>query len=250
VVESLSGQVALVTGAATGIGRALATVFGAAGARTVLLDVDDERGHAAALDIERDGGETLFVHTDVADPTSVGAAVEAVIERFDAIDVVINNAAIFTRATIEELTFEDWRRVIGVNLDGTFHVVKAVLPHLLRQRRGKIFNLASGLGITGGRRAAAYATSKAAIIGFTKCLAQELAPHGISANVIVPGLTDTEMPRRDQSEGDIEAMVEQIPWGRLAQPDEIARFVAMLAGPTCTYVTGQTLPVNGGWIMP
>jgi 3-oxoacyl-[acyl-carrier protein] reductase len=245
----LVGQVAIVTGAATGIGRALATVFAAEGACVALLDVDD-RAAQVVHDIEAAGGRALYVRTDVADPVAVAAAVAATAERYERIDVVVNNAAVFTRMPIEELTFDDWRSVLGVNLDGTFHVVKAVLPQLLRQRSGKIFNVSSGLGITGGRRAAAYATSKAAIIGFTKCLAQELAPHGIAANVIVPGLTDTDMPRRDQSAEDIDAMVSQIPWGRLARPDEVAQFIALLASPSCTYVTGQTLPVNGGWIMP
>jgi 3-oxoacyl-[acyl-carrier protein] reductase len=242
--------VVLVTGAATGIGRAIGAVFAAEGARTVLLDVDDQRGRDAASEIESSGGEALFVWTVVSDASAVRAAVDAAIDRFEVIDVVVNNAAIFTRASIGELTFEDWRHVLGVNLDGTFHVVKAVLPHLVERRRGKILNIASGLGITGGRNAAAYATSKAAIIGFTKCLAQELAPLGIAANVVVPGLTDTEMPRQGQSDDAIDAMVAQIPWGRLAQPEEIARFVALLASPSCAYVTGQTIPVNGGWIMP
>jgi 3-oxoacyl-[acyl-carrier protein] reductase len=242
--------VALVTGAATGIGRAIGKVFVAEGARAVLLDVDDKRGREVANEIEHGGGEALFLCTDVSDASAVHVAVEAAIDRFGVLDVVVNNAAIFTRAPIEELTFEDWRHILAVNLDGTFHVVKAVLPHLLERRRGKILNLASGLGITGGRNAAAYATSKAAIIGFTKCLAQELAPHGIAANVVVPGLTDTEMPRRGQSDDAIDAMVAQIPWGRLAQPEEIGRFVALLASPACAYVTGQTIPVNGGWIMP
>jgi NAD(P)-dependent dehydrogenase (short-subunit alcohol dehydrogenase family) len=246
----LEGQVALVTGAASGIGAAMGRVFTAEGARTVLLDLDAPRGAALARELERVGGETLFVPADVSDPHAVAAAVASAVDRFESIDVVVNNAAIFTRASIDDLTYDDWRHVIGVNLDGTFHVVKAVLPHLKRQGRGKIFNIASGLGVTGGRRAAAYATSKAAIIGFTKCLAHELAPHGIAANVVIPGLTDTEMPRRGQSADAIAAMVAQIPWGRLAEPDEVARFVALLASPACNYVTGQTLPVNGGWIMP
>jgi NAD(P)-dependent dehydrogenase (short-subunit alcohol dehydrogenase family) len=246
----LKGQVTLVTGAASGIGAAMARVFTAEGARAVLLDIDARRGVALARELEEDGAEAWFACADVSDPASVAIAVEGAIERYQSLDVVVNNAAVFTRAPIEELTYDDWRRVIGVNLDGTFHVVKAVLPHLRRQRRGKIFNVASGLGITGGRRAAAYATSKAAIIGFTKCLAHELAPYNIAANVVVPGLTDTEMPRRGQSDDDIAAMVARIPWGRLASPDEVARFVALLASPACDYVTGQTLPVNGGWIMP
>jgi NAD(P)-dependent dehydrogenase (short-subunit alcohol dehydrogenase family) len=246
----LAGQVALVTGAASGIGRAVSIELAARGAGTVLLDVDEERGRGAAISIEADGGSALYVRTDVADPASVQVAVTAGMERFERIDVVVNDAAVFTRAAIDELTFEDWRYVIGVNLDGTFHVVQAVLPHLVAQQRGKIFNFSSGLGVTGGRRAAAYATSKAAIIGFTKCLAHELAPLGISANVIIPGLTDTEMPRKDQSAEIFDAMVAQIPWGRPAQPEEVARFVALLADPACTYVTGQTLAVNGGWIMP
>jgi 3-oxoacyl-[acyl-carrier protein] reductase len=246
----LSGQVAVVTGAATGIGCALATVLAGEGAKVALLDIDDQRGQAVAAAIVDDGGDARFVKSDVSDPGSVNSAVATVVDTFATIDIVVNNAAIFTRAPIEELTFDDWRRVLSVNLDGVFHVVHAVLPHMLRQRSGKIFNISSGLGITGGRRAAAYATSKAAVIGFTKCLAQELAPHGIAANVVVPGLTDTEMPRKDQSEEAIDAMVAQIPWGRLAQPIEIARVVALLANPACTYVTGQTVPVNGGWIMP
>jgi len=246
----LSGQVALVTGAANGIGRALGITFAAEGASTVLLDLDEEQGGSLAATIERASGDALFVTTDVSDPTSVRAAVDTTVERFEKIDIVVNNAAIFTRAPLDELTYEDWRRVLGVNLDGAFHVVRAVLPHLLQRGSGKIFNMSSGLGITGGRRAAAYATSKAALIGFTKCIAHELAVHGIAANVIVPGLTDTEMPRRGQSDEQVDAMIAQIPWGRLAEPEEVARFVTLLASPTCTYVTGQTLPVNGGWIMP
>lgn len=245
----LDGQVALITGSAAGIGRALGTVFAAEGARLVLLDVDDDGGHEAAKEIDAAGDEALFVSTDVSDPAAVDAAVAAGLSRYGAIDVVVNNAAVFTRAPLDELTYEDWRRVLGVNLDGTFHVVKAVMAHMIERRKGKIFNVASGLGITGGRRAAAYATSKAGIVAFTKCVAHELAPHGVAANTVVPGLTDTDMPRRDQGEDMIAAMVAQIPFGRLARPEEVANFVALLASPMCQYVTGQTLFVNGGWIM-
>ena len=246
----LTGQVAVVTGAGNGIGRATAQLLAEKGAKIAVVDRDEGAGPAAAEQITGSGGEALFVQTDVSRPQDVTAMAEQVLSAFGKVDILINNAATFPRSMLVDMTWEEWQQVIDVNLHGPFLCTKALVDQMIQRRSGKIVNIASGLGITGGVKAAHYATSKGGLISFTKCLALELAPYGITANVLVPGLTDTDMPRKGQSEGEIAALVEQIPLKRLATPDEVAAFLAFLVSPACAYVTGQTMCINGGWIMP
>ncbi len=248
--EPLDGQVALVTGAGKGIGRAVAAFLARSGARVALVDVDEERGRSAASEISVSGREALFVRADASSPDDVRAMAEQVLARLGPPGILVNNAAIFPRSLVVDMSWEEWRRVLDVNLHGAFLCTKAFVRQMIEQGSGRVVNIASGLGVTGGRRAAHYAASKGGLIAFTKCLALELAPHGITANVLVPGLTDTDMPRTGQSEEEVRALVQQIPLGRMAEPEEIAEFVAFLVGPACSYVTGQTIFVNGGWIMP
>jgi len=176
---------------------------------------------------------------------------DRVLAAFGRVDIVVNDAAIFPRTAIVDLDFEEWQRVLAVNLSGPFLCTKAVLAGMIERRWGRVINVASGLGLTGGVKAAAYSTSKGGLIAFTKSLAREVALLGITANVVVPGLADTRMPRQGgQTEAELDAMVAQIPMKRLAKPREVAEFLAFIVGPSCDYVTGQTLFVNGGWLMP
>lgn len=246
----LAGQVAVVTGAGKGIGRASAQVLAWEGAAVAVVDLDEDVGSGAAREVVAAGGTAIFVAADVSRPGAVEAMAEEVLGTFDAVDILVNNAAVFPRSSVEEMDLEEWRRVLDVNLNGAFLCTKAFLGQMIGRHRGRIVNVASGLGVTGGIRAAHYSTSKGGLIAFTKCLARELAPHGITANVLVPGLTDTDMLRSGNTDEELASLIEGIPLGRLARPDEIAEFLAFLVGPRCEYVTGQTIFVNGGWVMP
>jgi 3-oxoacyl-[acyl-carrier protein] reductase len=250
MTPSLSGKVAIVTGAARGIGRASALALARQGAAVAVVDVDAVGIAATAEAVAAYGGAAIGVVADISRPEQVQAMSDEVRGAFEGADILVNNAAIFPRSRVEDMAWEEWRHVLDVNLTGPFLCTKAVLPHMIARGGGRIVNVASGLGVTGGERAAHYSASKGGLIAFTKSLARELAPHGITANVLVPGLTDTEMPRSGNSPEAFAAMVAQIPLGRAAQPEEIAEFLAFLVGPGCGYVTGQTLFVNGGWIMP
>ncbi|MFQ5878631.1 MAG: SDR family NAD(P)-dependent oxidoreductase [Dehalococcoidia bacterium] len=246
----LDGQVAVVTGGGNGIGRATAQLLARKGAKVAVVDKDQEAGSATAEQIAVNEGEALFVQADVSRPQDVKSMAERVLSTFGKVDTLINNAATFPRSMLVDMSWEEWQHVIDVNLHGPFLCTKALMGQMIERRSGRIANIASGLGITGGVKAAHYATSKGGLIAFTKCLALELAPYGITANVLVPGLTDTDMPRRGQSAEEIAALVEQIPLKRLATPEEVAAFLAFLVSPACAYVTGQTICINGGWIMP
>jgi NAD(P)-dependent dehydrogenase (short-subunit alcohol dehydrogenase family) len=250
VEHTLEGKVAVITGSGNGIGRASALRLAQAGAIICVVDADDAGGSATATAIGTGGGTAQFFSTDVSRPESVRSMADEVLGRFGKVDILVNDAAIFPRSFLVDMDWSEWERVIAVNLHGPFLCTKAFLSSMVSRRAGRIVNVASGLGVTGGTKAAHYATSKGGLIAFTKSLALELAPYGITANALVPGLSDTGMPRRGQSEQEIQAMLEQIPLKRLAQPEEIAEFLAFLVGPSSAYVTGQTLFVNGGWIMP
>jgi 3-oxoacyl-[acyl-carrier protein] reductase len=250
VERTLDGQVAVITGSGNGIGRAAALRLADQGASICVVDADDAGGATTARTICTRGGTAQFFSTDVSRPQSVRAMADEVLRRFGQVDILVNDAAIFPRSFLVDMDWTEWERVIAVNLHGPFLCTKAFLASMVSRRKGRIVNVASGLGVTGGTKAAHYATSKGGVIAFTKSLALELAPYGITANVLVPGLSDTGMPRRGQSKEEIQAMIEQIPLKRLAQPEEIAEFLAFIVGPSSAYVTGQTLFVNGGWIMP
>jgi len=250
MTDRLDGQVAVVTGAAGGIGSATALALAERGAMVALVDVDGDRGKQALQGVEEVGGKALLVRADVGDADDVADMAREILGAFGQVDFLINNAAIFPRSLLLDMAPGEWSRVLRVNLTGPFLCTKAFLPSMVKRRSGRIVNVGSGLGVTGGVRAAHYSSSKGGLIALTKCLARELAPHGITANVLVPGLTDTEMPRRGQSDDEVQAMVEQIPLGRLAAPQEVAEVLAFLVGPSCSYITGQTIFVNGGWVMP
>ncbi len=243
----LSGQTAIVTGAARGIGEAIAHRLAAAGAWVAAADLDQEGARRVAAELSaRYGHEALSVYLDVTRFGSVTAAVEEVLGRTGRIDILVNNAGIAGRAApLWEQTEEDWRAVLAINLTGVFHCCRAVITHMRRRRYGRIVNVASIAGKEGNPNMTAYSASKAGVIGFTKALAKEVALEGICVNAVTPAVVRT--PILEQlTEAQIEYMVSRIPMRRTGTPEEIAAVVHFLASPDCSFVTGQVYDASGG----
>jgi NAD(P)-dependent dehydrogenase (short-subunit alcohol dehydrogenase family) len=242
-------RIAIVTGAGQGIGRAIACGFARDGASVVIADVNEESARTVKNEIEAGGGRALAIRTDVSNEISVQAMAKESLAEFGKIDILVNNAGIFPTSSVEEMSEEDWDRVIGTNLVGAFLCAKAVVPKFLEQGSGRIISLTSGRAFQGAKNGAHYAASKAGIIGFSKSLALELASHGITVNVICPGITDTAQPRGHQTEEEMYAQGQRIPLGRIGQPEDLVGPAVFLASGAAAFVTGQTILVNGGSIM-
>jgi len=248
-MKRLEQRTAIVTGAAQGIGRAIARGFAREGASVVIADVNEESASAVKNEIEAGGGRAMAIRTDVSNENSVQAMAKESLAEFGRVDILVNNAGIFPTSSVEEMSEEDWDRVIGTNLVGAFLCAKAVVPKFLEQGSGRIISLTSGRAFQGAKNGAHYAASKAGIIGFSKSLALELAPHGITVNVICPGITDTAQPRGHQTEEEMYAQGQRIPLGRIGQPEDLVGPAVFLASGAAAFVTGQTILVNGGSIM-
>jgi 3-oxoacyl-[acyl-carrier protein] reductase len=242
----LSGQVALVTGASRGIGRAIAERLASEGALVVLNYLQQ---HAAAEEvltaIRAGGGQAELCRFDVAKSTEVSPAIQQIVGRYGKIDILINNAGLALDALLLRLKEEEWDRVMDVNLKGVFLCTKAVVRAMVRQRSGRIINLTSVVAQTGNTGQAAYTTTKAGVIGFTKTLAKELASRTITVNAVAPGFIETDMT------GSLPEQVKTgylslIPLGRWGTVAEVAEVVAFLASPLAGYITGQVINVNGG----
>jgi 3-oxoacyl-[acyl-carrier protein] reductase len=245
----LQGQVALVTGASRGIGRAIARRLAVAGARVFVNYVRQADAAAETVRLIRGaGGEAEEAGFDVADPEAAAHAVESICKAGGRLDVLVNNAGVTVDGLVLRLRPEDWARVIRVNLDGTFHCSRAALKPMVRQRYGRIVNLSSVIGLMGNAGQAAYAAAKAGVMGFTKSTAREVASRGITVNAVAPGLIQTEMldhlPAARRSE-----YLSVIPAGRLGTVEEVADVVGFLARRESGYVTGQVIGVNGGLYM-
>jgi NAD(P)-dependent dehydrogenase (short-subunit alcohol dehydrogenase family) len=242
-----AGRVALVTGAARGIGRAFSEGLAGEGARLVLVDVDEPRLAAVAADIGGGGGEAVTVPADVTRPEDVDRMIGAAVERFGRLDVLVNNAGRFPIVPIEQITLEDWRAVVALNLEAVFLAIRAAAAPMRRQGYGRIVNVASVTVFTGPRGFAHYAAAKAGVIGLTRVAATELGPDGITVNVIVPGLTLSETvagdPRlREMAEARVK--VRAVP--RHSRPEDLVPTLLYLAAPEADFITGQTVSVNGG----
>jgi len=248
-MKRLEQRTAIVTGAAQGIGRAIARGFAREGASVVIADVNQESARTVKNEIEAGGGKALAIRTDVSDESSVQAMAKESLAEFGRVDILVNNAGIFPTSSVEEMSEEDWDRVIGTNLVGAFLCAKAVVPKFLEQGSGRIISLTSGRAFQGAKNGAHYAASKAGIISFSKSLALELAPHGSTVNVICPGITDTAQPRGHQTEEEMYAQGQRIPLGRIGQPEDLVGPAVFLASGAAAFVTGQTILVNGGSIM-
>lgn len=248
---ALSGQTAIVTGGGRGIGRAIARTLGAAGADVAIVyHTSQENAKAVAAEIEAGGGQAIAVQADVRHAGQVEAMVAAVIERFGRLDILVNNSGIFTLGQQTELSEVDWDAVFDTNLKGLWLCSKAVAQQMIAQASGGcIVNLASINGVHPGFGGTAhYDASKGGVIAYTRSLAAELAPHRIRVNAIGPGLTDSPLLREQAPE--LVAMVEaRTPLKRLGQPEEMARVVLFLVSPLASWVTGQTVFVDGGYLL-
>ena len=244
----LGGKVALVTGAAQGIGRAIALLLAQKGADIVVSDINLEKAEEMAKEIEALGRKAMAIKVDVANTNDVERMVEAILERFGQIDILVNNAGIARDKLILRMTEEDWDSVLNVNLKGTFNCTKAVIKHMSKQRKGKIVNIASVVGEMGNVGQANYSASKAGVIGFTKTIAREFAQRGINVNAIAPGYIETPMTEA-LTEKVKEELRRMIPMERLGRPEDVAQAVLFLVSEASSYITGQVLNVNGGIYM-
>jgi NAD(P)-dependent dehydrogenase (short-subunit alcohol dehydrogenase family) len=246
----LSGRVALVTGAQQGIGRAVALALAQEGADVAVNFLDDRAAaERVAADARGRGRRALVVQGDVSRRTDVEAMVATTVKELGPPDVVVNNAGVFPRAPFLELDEREWDHVLGVNLKGSFLTAQAAARALVAAgRAGAIVNLASS-AVRGDPRGVHYSSSKAGVVGLTRAMALALAPHGIRVNAIAPGLTDTAQPRYGNTEEQLAARAREIPLGRMAQPEEIARVAVFLASDEAAQITGELIHVNGGVYM-
>ncbi|MEA3135456.1 MAG: 3-oxoacyl-[acyl-carrier protein] reductase [Gammaproteobacteria bacterium] len=248
-LNRLKGRIALVTGAASGLGKGIAIAFAREGANVIAADkVEEVRAAEVLAGIRGHGGEALFVQTDVSSETSVRSMADAALTRFGRVDILVNNAGIFTESLIENMPVDDWDRVVNTNLRGTFLCTRALIGQMLDRGDGRIINIASQIGQIGGRSVGHYAASKAGIIGLTKSLAREVSTRGVLVNAIAPGPIETPM-LDDESEEWRSAKFAELPIGRFGTVDEVTPTAVLLASAEGSYYVGQTLGPNGGDVM-
>jgi NAD(P)-dependent dehydrogenase (short-subunit alcohol dehydrogenase family) len=245
----LEGRIAVVTGAASGIGKGIAIAFAREGADIVVADRSGEDAAAEVLAaIQALGRNAVFVQTDVSDESSVRAMAAAAIARYGRVDILVNNAGIFTESLIEDMPIEDWDRVVNVNLRGTFLCTRVLIGQMLERGDGRIINIASQLGQIGGGAVGHYSASKAGVIGFTKSLAREVSSRGVLVNAIAPGPIETPL-LDSETEQWRSAKLAELPIGRFGTVDEVTPTAVMLASADGSYYVGQTLGPNGGDVM-
>jgi NAD(P)-dependent dehydrogenase (short-subunit alcohol dehydrogenase family) len=249
--NQLDGKIALITGAASGIGRTTALLFAREGASVVLTDINESAGHVVAAEIKTQGGHAIYEPGDVTSATDCQRITERAIREFGSIHILFNNAGIIRRASVVELSEADWDRVMAVNVKSMFLMSRLAIPIMTAAGGGSIINTASGWGLAGGPRAAVYCASKGAVVLLTKAMAIDHGPQKIRVNCICPGDTDTAMLRNEAQqlgEANEKFLAESArrPLGRVGKPEEIAQAALYLASDASSFVTGTALVVDGG----
>ena len=245
-------RVAVVTGAASGMGLAVSERLAGLGHRVALLDRSGDDAQRAAEDLRTGGAQAIAAQVDVADRAAIDDAMNKVRTELGPIEILVTSAGIDEFADFTEITVEAWDRMLAINLSGTFHCIQSAVPDMLAAKWGRIVTISSSSAQSGARRMAHYVASKGGVIGLTKALALDLAPHGITVNTIPPGAIETPMMQRAEARGDlpaISAVAARAPVGRLGTGEDIAAACAFLCSDDAGYITGQAINVNGGWYL-
>lgn len=248
--QSLSNQVAVVTGGTAGIGKAIAEKFAEEGARIIIWGTQVDKGEAAAKELQEKypASYAQFYRVDVSKTTEVEEVIKKILETTGQVDILVNNAGITADQLILKMSEEDWDRVLDINLKSCYNTCRALARAMMKMKKGKIINISSVIGLAGSAGQVNYAASKAGMIGFTKALAKELAPRGILVNCIAPGFIQTQMTDK-MNESQKEVILKQIPLGHMGSPLDIANAAWFLASSLSNYMTGQVMTVDGGMVM-
>jgi NAD(P)-dependent dehydrogenase (short-subunit alcohol dehydrogenase family) len=244
----LKDKVAIITGGGTGIGRGIALRFAEEGAYVAVCGRRKDPLSEVVKLIEKNGGEAIYCITDVSSSTQIRESVETVLMKWGQIDILVNNAGVYIPHDIASMSEEEWDKVMNVDAKGVFLMSKAVLPHMLKQEKGKIINIASIAGLFGFAESAAYCAAKGAVVNLTREMALDYAHHGISVNAIAPGVIESDMTNPLLSDEQTKkTLLEKIPVGRIGTPEDIAHAAVYLGSEESDYMVGQTLVVDGGW---
>ena len=245
-------RVAVVTGGASGMGLAIGRQLAARGDRVAIFDLSEENAAKAAAELTGDGGTAIAVGVDVADRTAVDAGIETVRSELGPVEIMVTSAGLDAFSDFTDITAEQWDRMLAVNLTGTFNCLQAAIPDMVTAGWGRIVTISSSSAQSGAKRMAHYVASKGGVVGLTKALALEYAPHGITVNTIPPGFIDTPMVRRAEDKGDlpdVALIAKQTPVRRAGTPEDIAAACVFLCSEEAGYITGQAINVNGGWYL-
>jgi len=245
----LKNKVAVITGGAQGIGRAIAVGMAREGAKVVVADLQSEKAGSVADEVKILGGDALGSEVNVADESSVKRLAEATFAEFGRVDILVNDAGVYLKSSVVDMSEADWDRTLDINLGGNFLCCRAFVPAMREQKSGRIISMASGIGHYGMKQFSHYAASKAAIIGFVKSLARELGPDGITVNAICPGSANTAMPRGHRSEEEVMQRLRSTPLPHVLEPQDIAGPILFLASDAAAYITGQSYNINCGTYM-
>jgi NAD(P)-dependent dehydrogenase (short-subunit alcohol dehydrogenase family) len=249
-VFRLDGRVALVTGAGGGLGEGICLSLSAAGAAVACVDLTEEKAGARAEQVRAAGGAAIAIAADVESKPSIEAMTKQVADELERIDILVNNAAIYPRREWTEITEEEWDHVLGINLRGYFHCARAAFPHLKASGRGRIVNLASITAFIGMTHLLDYVSSKGGVIALTRALGRELGPEGVTVNAIAPGAFPTDAEKIHPNPEEYNAWIlEQQSLKRRGTPDDMGSLVVFLASDASSFITGQTICIDGGWVM-
>ena len=245
---SLEGHTAIVTGGASGIGLATANMLAGLGANIVVADINEEAGAQAAQEVQTQGGDALFARTDVSDARDVSRLVTAATDRFGSLEILMQFAGVGVERHALDTTPDEWNRIVAINLTGTFLVMQAVGRVMVEAGYGRIVSMSSAAGEMGGTGRTAYGASKGGVAAMTRVMAMEWATSGVTVNTLAPGAIDTALVRKMHDAETRRAYLQAIPMGRYGDPEEVAAAAVYLAMPQSSYITGITLPVDGGFM--